>query len=1020
MISPRLLSAFVLAAPFRHACLGALLFLFVAALVPTSRAQAFTHPGVRHSRGDLELMNARVFANQEPWASAYDTMLAWPGFRDGMLGRTPSSLSFPPAPRPLIDVGENNMPHTGQDEGLTDATAAYIHALQWYVTGNPAHAEKTIEILNAWGNTLTTFNGIGKELTGAWLCSMFCEASEIVRSTYPAGAPATRWTAFDNMLRTKFWPLLQNFKPSYNGNWDALITEAIMSMGVVLNDRTIFNTGRDYFISGAGNGSLPNYVFADGTTQESTRDQAHEQMGVLALVSSAEIAWKQGENLYATLSNRLFLGLEGTAQRTLAGSGDVLPGWNIAYNHYHNRVGLATPQMFAILGSSRHDGASWSRNTVGMWPLLLFRTLYDPAIPATPPAPTGFTATSAGSTQINLSWNHSSGATRYNVKRATASGGPYTTIVTGLTSGDTFSSGGLAANTTYYHVVSAVNFGGESANSAPASAKTLTAGAPPAPPTGLTLVPDDTQMFLAWSPSTEATSYNVKRATAAGGPYTTVATGVTGSGYTSTGLTNGLAYYYVVSSVKNAVEGANSLEAGATLPVFVDNADLTGVTTTGVWTSSTGTPGYYRTNYLHDGNTGTAGGKSVRFTPTLTTADDYKVYLRWSAASNRANLVPVDIVHAAGTTAWTVNQMEDNGLWVLLGTFAFNTGTGGSVLLRNDGANSYVTADAVKFVRVMPAPPAPPTGLSATAISTSSINLAWTATAGATSYTVGRSTVNGGPYTTIATGVTGTTLTSGSLASSTTYYYVVSSVSSSGQGATSAPASATTLAAIPPAPTGVTAMAGNGRILLDWTDTSGATSYQVKRATVSGGPYTVVASPATSDCINTGLTNNTTYYYVIVAVNSAGSSGNSAQVSATAQAITLIKDNTDASGVTKVGTWTNSTNDTGYYGTNYTHDGNTGATGGKKVTYVPTITVTGNYAVYGRWTSASNRGNNVPYDINHALGTTPVTANQRTNGGTWFLLGTFQFNAGTSGNVVIRNDGANGYVIADAVQLILQ
>ena len=40
---------------------------------------------------------------------------------------------------------------------------------------------------------------------------------------------------------------------------------------------------------------------------------------------------------------------------------------------------------------------------------------------------------------------------------------------------------------------------------------------------------------------------------------------------------------------------------------------------------------------------------------------------------------------------------------------------------------------------------------------------------------------------------------------------------------------------------GLTATAGNGQVALSWTASTGATSYNVKRATVSGGPYTMVA-----------------------------------------------------------------------------------------------------------------------------------------------------------------------------------
>src|SRR5262245_35202179 len=52
-----------------------------------------------------------------------------------------------------------------------------------------------------------------------------------------------------------------------------------------------------------------------------------------------------------------------------------------------------------------------------------------------PPAPTNLVAT-PGNAQVSLSWNASSGATSYNVKRSTTSGGPYTTIATGVTATD--------------------------------------------------------------------------------------------------------------------------------------------------------------------------------------------------------------------------------------------------------------------------------------------------------------------------------------------------------------------------------------------------------------------------------------------------------------------------------------------------------------------------------------------------------------------------------------------------------
>jgi hypothetical protein len=179
-----------------------------------------------------------------------------------------------------------------------------------------------------------------------------------------------------------------------------------------------------------------------------------------------------------------------------------------------------------------------------------------------PAAPTGLAAT-AGNAQVTLNWNASSGASSYNVKRSTTSGGPYTTIATGVTS-TSFTNTGLTNGTTYFYVVSAVNSFGESGNSSQASATPQNAQTPPAAPTNLVASPGNAQVTLNWSASSGASSYNVKRSTTNGGPYSTIATGVTSTSFTNTGLTNGVTYFFVVSAVNSFGESGNSNQASAT------------------------------------------------------------------------------------------------------------------------------------------------------------------------------------------------------------------------------------------------------------------------------------------------------------------------------------------------------------------------------------------------------------------------------------------------------------------------
>jgi fibronectin type 3 domain-containing protein len=174
-----------------------------------------------------------------------------------------------------------------------------------------------------------------------------------------------------------------------------------------------------------------------------------------------------------------------------------------------------------------------------------------------------------------------------------------------------------------------------------------------------------------------------------------------------------------------------------------------------------------------------------------------------------------------------------------------------------------------------------PTGLTATP-GTGNVTLTWTAGAGATGYTVERSTTSGSGYTTVATNVSTTTYKDTTAANGTTYYYVVVATNASGSSGDSVQASATPQPPAPAAPTGLTATAGNGNVTLNWTADSGATSYLVQRSTSSGSGYAIVnGAVATNAYSDTGLINGTTYYYVVAAANGGGTSPNSSEVTAT-------------------------------------------------------------------------------------------------------------------------------------------
>src|SRR5262245_54558398 len=84
------------------------------------------------------------------------------------------------------------------------------------------------------------------------------------------------------------------------------------------------------------------------------------------------------------------------------------------------------------------------------------------------------------------------------------------------------------------------------------------------PPTNLTATPGDSRVTVSWTANAGATTYNVKRATASGGPYATVGPNVSGTTYLDTPLVNGQTYYYVVSSVNGGTESPNSTQVSGT------------------------------------------------------------------------------------------------------------------------------------------------------------------------------------------------------------------------------------------------------------------------------------------------------------------------------------------------------------------------------------------------------------------------------------------------------------------------
>ncbi len=152
------------------------------------------------------------------------------------------NLNYIPHPVDSVICGPRSKPNIGCKDEQSDCVAAYTHALQWVITGNSAHAEKAIEIMNDGLETLVGGHNYGNgPIQAAWSGSVWPRAAEIIRYTYD------KWSdedivKFQNMLRLQYLPSLMH-GDCENGNKELAMCDALVNIGVFLDDEEVFNLG---------------------------------------------------------------------------------------------------------------------------------------------------------------------------------------------------------------------------------------------------------------------------------------------------------------------------------------------------------------------------------------------------------------------------------------------------------------------------------------------------------------------------------------------------------------------------------------------------------------------------------------------------------------------------------------------------------------------------------------------------------------------------------------------------------
>jgi len=349
---------------------------------PTQRSvrhpvSGFVHPGVAVTLDHLEQARERINAGEQPWAEAYRVM-----------SRSQyADLDWQPRPRAVVECGYHSNPNHGCGEEWRDAVAAYTHALLWYLTLDQDHARKSAEIIDAWASTLRAHTHDNAPLQAGWSAATLVRAAELLRYTYP-GWSSESINRAATMFRDVYLPLVRNGAPRSDGNWDLIILDAAIGIAVFLDDRSLFNhviqrwrARLPAYVYLSSDGSRPvqppagpvswygQTRFVDGLTQETCRDLGHTAWGLEALAQVAETAWIQGVDLFAEAQPRLIAALELHAGYAL---GDAVPGWlcggalkatfqpipEIAYHHYHGRLGLELPRTQQLLQAGRPQLAS--------------------------------------------------------------------------------------------------------------------------------------------------------------------------------------------------------------------------------------------------------------------------------------------------------------------------------------------------------------------------------------------------------------------------------------------------------------------------------------------------------------------------------------------------------------------------------------------------------------------------------------------------------------------------------------
>ncbi|WP_320068640.1 family 10 glycosylhydrolase [Micromonospora sp. RTGN7] len=237
----------------------------------------------------------------------------------------------------------------------------------------------------------------------------------------------------------------------------------------------------------------------------------------------------------------------------------------------------------------------------------------------------------------------------------------------------------------------------------------------------------------------------------------------------------------------------------------------------------------------------------------------------------------------------------------------------------------------------------------------------------------------------------------------------------------------------PAAPSLTSAVRGTGGVTLTWQrGTSGSTAqYAVYRLSGDGAVDpcdladarnllgTVRASGSTGTFTDATAAAGSTYRYLVTGLDrlhAESAASNARLVTGTGGAFSVIVDNATAGGFTAAATWGTSSYLTTRYGANYRFAEPQAVS--DPAWFTATLPAAGSYRVEVWYPADAGYNSAAPHLVVTANGTVTTKVDQRTGGGQWRVLGTYDLAAGTRQVVgVSRWTSTTGYVVADAVRI---